>query len=133
MQEVEGEGNDEADKEGKGDPLVPGSDGKHVFGETSPGDGLRVVLLNVLTRPYLYEESVIPWFSEAGDLQAIIKEPYICSFDGKKDIALVVDNGCHHDIVENGTDYGSHHLCGEGALRTELCILCQLQVYTSVN
>lgn len=54
------------------DPLVPFPDREELVGER-PGDGLRVVLLGLL----------------AG--------PDVGAFDGEEDVALVVDDGVHHD------------------------------------
>lgn len=93
VEQVEGKGDHEADEEGEGDPLVTGAVAEHVAGKSAPGYGLRVVLLDVLAGP---------------DVGAL---------DGEEDIALVVDNGDHHDIVEDGTNHSSDHLSGESGSR----------------
>lgn len=93
VEQVEGKGDHEADEEGESDPLVTGAVAEHVAGKSAPGNGLRVVLLDVLAGP---------------DIGAL---------DGEEDIALVVDNGDHHDVVEDGTNHSSDHLSGESGPR----------------
>ena len=104
MEEVEGERDDEADEEGERDPLVPRAHAEHVRGERAPGDGLRVVLLHVLSRP---------------DVGA---------FDREQDLPLVRDDGHHHYVVEDGADDRTDQLDGEGDPRGQLGVLRKLEI-----
>jgi len=49
--EVEGKGDRETDNDGNRDDKVGRAGTVHVFSESSPGDGLRVERLHLLTRP----------------------------------------------------------------------------------
>ena len=91
VQQPEWDWHDEAYKVGDGYPLVAGADGEHVPGDT-PGDGQRVVLLHVLTRP---------------DIGAL---------GGFQDVGLSTDDGLHHDVVEDGADDATKDLEGKGGL-----------------
>lgn len=89
VSEVEWKRHEEAEDEGKGDPLVSRANTEQVLGEASPCNGLTVELLDSL----------------AG--------PDIGTFNVEQGLALRGRNGVHHDIAEDGTDHGAHYLHGE--------------------
>lgn len=95
---------DEAEDVCPGCPLIalPGSE--EFMRETTPSDGLRVVLLWLLSGP---------------DVSAL---------NGKKNIALVVDDTVHEHKVQNRADQCSNDLCGEGSPWRELGVLGNLEV-----
>lgn len=72
--------------------------------ETTPSDGLRVVLL---------------W---------LLSGPDVCALNGKKNVALVVDDTVHEHEVKNRADQCSDNLCGEGSPWRELGVLGNLEV-----
>jgi len=100
VSDPEGEGSEDADSETDGDHVVLAVGGTEDFvAGTAPCDGLGVVGLHVL----------------AG--------PDVGSFDGEEDVALVVDDGVHHDPVEDGTDDGTEDLGREGGAGWEFGVL----------
>ena len=77
---------------------------EHLRAERAPRDGVRVVRLRVLAGP------------QAG------------AGDGEERLALGVDDGEHHDVVENRTDDGAEHLHAERHAGRELAVLAELEV-----
>lgn len=72
--------------------------------ETTPGYGLRVVLLRLLTRP---------------DVGAL---------NGQKNVALVVDDGVHKNVVQDATKECAYDLSGKGCSRREFSV-CELKSF----
>lgn len=46
-----------------------------------------------------------------------------------KDSTVVVDDGLHHGVVEDGSDDRASHLSQEGHTRRELGVLAELEIY----
>ena len=103
VEQPEGYGHDDADQECEGDPLIARSDGEHVARD-APGDGQRVVLLNVLPGPDV----------GAGNRS--------------QNVTLVRHDADHHDVVEDGADDAASHLGCEGRFGGEVSELGELEV-----
>ena len=93
----------ESEQEGQGDPLIPRSNGEHLFGNR-PSNGKSVELLNVLTGP---------------DVGAL---------DGQKNWSLILDNGYHHKPIEDSTDHATSNLNKECTPWWQMRILSQLEI-----
>ena len=104
VSEVEGKRDGETNNDCDGDDEVGRSRSVHVLGECSPGDGLRVEGLNLLTRP------------NVGTLNI------------EEDFSLGRDNGFHDDQLEDGSDDGTNALNSESGTRRKLGVLTHLQI-----
>lgn len=83
--------------------MVLCADGEGIVGDT-PGNGQRVELLDVLAGPNVGAQNT------------------------EQNFTLILDNGNHHDPVEDGAHHATNHLDGEGVNRWQVDILCQLQI-----
>ena len=95
----EGERHEEAEQIRYGDPLVTAADAEHFLGN-GPCDGKRIELLYVLSGP---------------DVR---------SLDGLQDGCLCLDDGQHHNVVEESSDDAAENLNGVGASGRQMYILC---------
>ena len=75
MSDVEGDGDEETDDDRDGDDEVGSSRRVEILGESSPGDGLRVVRLNLLTGPNVGLRNRFKSVSTQGDDERAIRTP----------------------------------------------------------
>lgn len=101
--EPEGERDEDTDGKGDGDHVVCAAGGEDLAGCAAPCDGLGVVVLHVLAGP------------DVGGL-------------AEENVALVLDDGVHHDPVQDGADDGAEDLGGKSGARWELGVLGQLEI-----
>ena len=103
MAEPEGERDKDTDGEGDGYHVVCAAGGEDLAGCAAPCNSLGVVVLHVLAGP------------DVGGL-------------AEEDVSLVLDDGVHHDPVEDSTGHGSQNLSGERSARGELGVLGELEI-----
>lgn len=104
VREPEREGHEETDDQTDGDHYVGSTSTEKLVAYTTPGDCLGVVRLHVLARP------------DVGSL------------DAEENLALVTDNGVHHDPVEDCSDAGANHLSSKASPWWKFCVLSELEI-----
>lgn len=128
VQEVEWQRSDESKENGQRTPLVTASDREEFVWHPAPRDGLFFFSMHVSKQDMIFARRCMRETNQRVIALRLLAGPNVGSLDGKENLPLAGDNAVHHDIVEDRSDRGAHHLHGECDSRRQVAILRQLHV-----